>query len=688
MQLPPSRRRAAAWLLGAFSATALGACGGDDPPGVDATPAFTVAFDLDGTLAEDTYFDFPFPSDLRLTADGRLDLEGFPNRRNIPVVTGLIESAATHVGAPVSPITYFRFTQPTPAYSVDDMQADVLPATVDAPAWIVDVDPDSPERGRLYPSMAVSFAPDAFAPANLVAVATRPGVVLLPDTTYAVVLTRDFAPGAEVPADFATLASGGELTGARGAGAKAVYQPLWDTLPMLGKTADDILVASVFTTGDVVATMKARSEAIRTAYEAEITDLEVDPDDGASQDGFCEVLGTMTMPFFQRGTAPYNTDGDFEFDGNDVPVAQGTLDIPFSITLPAGEMPAGGWPLVQFFHGSGGRSTDLSNSGPSTQVSGPQVGYGPGYVLARYGIAGASMAMPVNPERLPGASDTAYLNLSNLAAFPFTFQEGVYEARLFLDELVDLQIDPATVASCPGLSLPAGESAHHFNNDQLLGMGHSMGGMYTNLDGAVEERFGALVPTGAGGFWNQMILLTQVINDTPGLLSTIFGTDPSALSFAYPPLALLGIGWEIAEPGAFVPRLARRPLPGMPVHDIYTPVGINDVYFPNPVFDSMHTAYGNQQAGTIVWPEMQESMALEGWDGLASYPVTGNRPGPDGNNHTRVVVQYPEDGIVDGHQIYRQYEAVKRQYGCFFRTFLDNGVATVPDEGTLDDPCQ
>ena len=186
--------------LGGMAIVVGAGCGGEDGP-----TGPTVAFDLDGALADDTFYDFPFPSDLRLTAEGKLDLAGFPNDRNLAVLQALIDSAALHVGAPVSPITYFRFTAPTPSYSVANMIDDVIPADPESPAWILDIDPASDARGTLYPSMAVSFNVDDYAPANLVAVATRPGIVLLPNTLYAVVLTRDFAPEHVPPQGFADL---------------------------------------------------------------------------------------------------------------------------------------------------------------------------------------------------------------------------------------------------------------------------------------------------------------------------------------------------------------------------------------------------------------------------------------------------------------------------------------------------
>jgi hypothetical protein len=87
--------------------------------------------------------------------------------------------------------------------------------------------------------------------------------------------------------------------------------------------------------------------------------------------------------------------------------------------------------------------------------------------------------------------------------------------------------------------------------------------------------------------------------------------------------------------------------------------------------------------GTPVWSTMQPALALEHLDGLLTYPVHGNRGAT-----TNVVVQYMGDGIIDPHYIYRQLPAVKHQYACFLRTFLDTGTAVVVAPGAIDDPCQ
>jgi hypothetical protein len=646
----------------------LAACGDDEPGDVGGK---TVYFDLEGSIAEaDTYWNLPFPSDLRLDANNVPDMTGFPNPRKVPILESLISVAGDRRGWPTMPTAYVRFTEDVPARDVTE----VIPPDSDA-VMLIDIDPDSPEVGTTFPIVASTLPVDGYTPTGMVALAPRPGVVLRPNTTYAYVVRSAFAPGFAAPSSFAALVDGKQPAGARGAAAADLYAPLWPALEAKGIDKGDVLVATVFTTSDEIARAQARSEAVRNAYSPTIEGLALSG--GDTYDGFCVLRGTITMPQFQKGTQPFDTEGRFVVDANDVPMKQGEMSVPVTITIPKGTMPANGWPLYQFFHGSGGVSTGLVDLGySSTSADMPEAGKGPGYVVARHGIAAASAAMPVNPERLPGAKDTAYLNINNLSAFPYVFQQGVIEQRLFLDALLELEIPAATLAGC------GDDVTHKFDATKLTAGGQSMGGMYTNMVGAVEPRFGALVPTGAGGFWNLMILDTATVPGAKSILATALGADETTISFVHPALNTMALGWEIAEPMAYMARLGRRPLPGATARHVYEPAAADDEYFPINIYDAAALAYGNEQAGTNVWPSMQAALAVDGLDGLITYPVKGNRDGK-----TRVVVQFAGDGIINSHYIYRQLEAVKHQYGCFLASYLRDGVPTVPAPGALTDPC-
>jgi len=639
-----------------LSVTGLLALAGLAATACDDDVGNTVYFDVGNTDSAETFWNAPFPADSRLDANGAPDIAAFPNPRNVPILSSLLSLVSGRRGWPLMSAAYFRFTAAPPTHNLDIVYAG-------GPAWLLDIDPSSDEKGTTYPVVIKTLANDPYAPDFLVAVAPRPGIVLRPSTMYAYVLTKDFAPGFSPPEKLAST-----------------YPMLASSLGDAGINMSDVLVATVFTTGDETARIRARSEAIRAAFEPTLTAPTLVG--GDTYKGFCRLSATITVPQFQTGTAPFDSDGLFVLDDNDVPMKQSELTIPVVITLPKQAMPTGGWPLYQFFHGSGGVSSGLVDLGAATtpeDISTP--GEGPGFVVATQGIAAASAAMPVNPERVVNASDYAYLNINNLSAFPQTFQQGVFEQRLLLDALLALRIPDSALAGCTGITTTGGD--HFFNPTKLVAGGQSMGGMYTNMVASVEERYGALVPTGAGGFWNLMILEASVVPGARALLGTALGVDDEQLTFVHPALDSIALAWEAAEPITAMSRLAHRPLPGFPARHIYEPVGKDDENFPPGIFDAAALAYGNEQAGPQPWGSMQDALQLADLGGIVSYPVTANRDG-----RTQVVVQFEGDGIVDSHYIYRQLETVKHQYSCFLGSYIRDGVPTVPPPNVLAHPCQ
>lgn len=657
------------------------ACGNGDGDDDDSTVAL---FDLEGALdTPATFFDFPYPSDLRLTADGAPNLTGFPNPKGIALLEDLLTVARDRVGYPVMPIAYVQFTGPL----APRVQTDVIPADPSSPILLVDL-----EQQSLIPVVARTLTIDDYLRNPTLGVAPVPGFVLRGDRSYAYVVMRSLGDEAGdplgVPAALEALASGDTPTGPRGNAARALYDPLWSALGELGIASSDVAAATVFTTGDAVADLAELSDALLAEYSVTIDDLAVDPDDGADHDRYCELHGTVSYPQFQRGEPPFDDEGLFEIGTDRLPIVQRQETAKVVITIPNEQMPDAGYPLMIYFHGSGGIAETLVDRGRRpTAADLPAKGEGPGYVVAEHGIAGAASSLPLSPDRLPGAGSYEYLNFSNLAAFRDTFRQGVIEQRLLIEALRTLAIEPATLAGCTGPSLPAGATAYSFDPAQLVASGQSMGGMYTNLVTPVEPRIRAAVPTGAGGFWGYFILQTELIPGTLELLAVIIGTPFDELTFMHPVLAILETGWESAEPFAFMPRLARRPLPGHPVRPIYQPVGLDDVYFSTPIYDAAAIAYGHQQAGDEVWNTMQPVLALAGLDGILDYDIVDNLTSETGVPYTGVAVQYADDGIDDAHYIYAQLDDVKYQYGCFFRSFLATGAGKVPDPAPLGTPC-
>ncbi len=672
----------------------LASCGGSPPaaaPDMASAPAGTTAiFDLSADLTSpDHFYDFPYPSDLRLTADGAPDLRGFPNPRPLALIEGLRGEAMQRKGFPVVPVAWFRFSGPIPAHDSETL----VPADPSSPILLLDVDPASPERGRLFPTVAHTAPGDDFLPDNVLSVAPRPGFVLHPGRKYAFVIQRSLndANGQllAVPPQLDQLRRMEAPAGAQGAAAVALFAPLWSALPLAKVDPANVAAATVFTPGDVVADTAALTTALVGKYQVTVTDLKR-ADDDLDNDRFCKLVGKVVYPQFQKGTPPFNTEGLFDFSDGGLPAKQRDEAAPVVITLPKAPMPQAGYPLLVYFHGSGGLSSQAADFGATPAPGGvPTPGKGPAYVHAANGIAVAASALPVNPERLPGAGETAYLNLENLPAFRDTFRQGVIEQRLFIAALSGLTIAPEALGGCTGPSLPGGATAYRFDLGKLVAQGQSMGGMYTNLVSAVEPKVRIAVPTGAGGYWSYFILKTSLL---PGVakeiafLLNVYNAD-APLTFLHPALHLVQTAWEPSDPFVYMPRLARRPLPNHPVRPIYEPVGKGDEYFPTVLYDAIALSYGHQEAGDVVWPTMQQGLALDHLDGILPYPVRANRPSEAGGNYTAAVMQYMGDGIEDPHAIYRQLDSVKYQYGCFVSTFLKTGTAVIPAPAPLGTPC-
>jgi hypothetical protein len=643
------------------------------------SPAATTKFDAAARFdAPGAFFDFPYPSDLRLTAQGTPDVAGFPDP-GVPVLPGLKAAASERQGFPVVPVGYFRFTAKLAPRDPEVTIAD----GANAPILLVDVDPASPERGKTFPVVAGTPNPDPYVPEFLLAIAARPGIVLAPHRKYAFVVTRKVgleAGGDASPPDaLAALAKDGP-------GADpihALYAPLWETLDTIAVPRTDVVGATVFTTGDVVADTAALGDRVLAKYKPALEGFTYAPDTTGTLGTMCHVRATITLPQFQKGQPLYSTEGLFEMGPDGVPVEQRQEKIPVSIAIPRQAMPAAGYPLVIYFHGSGGTSSQFVDGGIPAEPD----PHWPGPILAGHGFAVAGSALPISPERVPGAQDIDYINVNNVVATRDTFRQGVIESRLLIDALGRAEIPASVLTGCAGPTLPQGATGFRFDITNVHAQGQSMGGMYTNLVSAVEPRIKLSVPTGAGGYWTYFLLHTTKIPGAAGLVALLLKT-PEPLTFVHPAMHLIETALEPIDPMVSMPRLAKRPLDGHPVRPIYEPVGKDDSYFPTVVYDAMVLAYGHPRAGDEVWPSMGEAMSLIGTQTPVPYPVKLDATSIGGKPYTGVVVQSPGDGVHDSHGIYRRVDGIIHQYECFHTTFRDDGVATVPAPAAIGAPCE
>lgn len=638
-------------------------------------PGTAVVFEASADTTDPAaFFDQPWPLDTRRTADGHPDYAGLPVG-DTPSATQLLSLLEAARDFSQVPTVVFRFDGPLSSRGLADG-----PAALSA-AFFVDVDPSSPGFGAVVPAFVGTPPADVYTPDHALVLQPVHGFVLSPATVWAAVVTREVVDEAGVE-----LGVPAEVrAGLRGAGELArALAPLADAVAAgaLVVNVDDIAAATVFSTDDVVADTRALTDAVRAEVVPVLEGFEVAPGDGASHPRFCEVHATIDLPQYQRGEPPFDADGTFVWDGTSLPPVQRTETVPVVLTLPLDEMPADGWPVVVYAHGSGGAFDQVVDRGPILEPDGaPVPGEGPAHVLAGRGIAAVGMGQLLGESREGGNDGRGYLNLANLRSYRDTWRQGMIEGRLLFDALTDVAIAPDVVAACADLSLPDGSDFHVLNIDELGMMGQSAGGHLTMELTALDERVQAAVPTGAGGYWTLVMTLSPRQGVPPEVTAVALGTDvtPDAL---HPGMALLQHAWEAADPLVYAPRMSAAPLPGRAPVDVYLPMGLDDGYFPEPIFDAMALAADLDRAGPALRDETDARLELGGRQIGLGYPVQENRDG-----WTGAAVWWPPDGLADSHGVFAQYEGIKHQYGCFFRTRFDTGRATLVEPGAELDPC-
>ena len=267
-----------------------------------------------GFHAQDHFYDVPYPSDLRLTAQGTPDLTGIPYPSFLTTIAGLVQVAMSTPASRSCPSPYLRLRRGAPR---------ARPVAGHRRGQELD-DPPRRRRPRVEharrarPDGRVTPPSDGWVPDNLLAIAQRPGFVLHPMRKYAFVVMKALGDANKKPlgspAALEDLKAGKAPAGAKGAAALALDPPLWDTLKMMGVDASGVAAATVFTTGDVVAETADLASKLAAKYTITIDGLAYNAANGAIQNRYCELLATVTYPQFQQGTPPFDT-GSFAAAG-------------------------------------------------------------------------------------------------------------------------------------------------------------------------------------------------------------------------------------------------------------------------------------------------------------------------------------------------------------------------------------
>ncbi|MDX2170539.1 MAG: hypothetical protein SF182_25930 [Deltaproteobacteria bacterium] len=207
----------------------------------------------------------PFPSDLYRDASGAVRIGALPVEVEKPLHAAMRDLLQTRDGFCATCNVYFALDgalDPTtlPAGDVADPADAVL---------LVDVDPSSPERGRLFPLRS-----EWDATRGRLAIRPRAGIALHRNRRYAALLTTglraaDGAPLAASDTFRLTRRRGGAATESV-AHARAVLAPAFDELERLGIGRTRIVALAAFTTEDVTADVLGARAAVQADPPLEV----------------------------------------------------------------------------------------------------------------------------------------------------------------------------------------------------------------------------------------------------------------------------------------------------------------------------------------------------------------------------------------------------------------------------------
>lgn len=559
------------------------------------------------------FFASPWPSDSRVT-DGDPDMQNFPNPAENPLITQFLDEVKKLNG----------FGTNSPIYIPLDSKPDfaVLPDEVDSldedsPIHIIDVDPTSPYRGERIPwRWYFQETQTSWQPAHLFAIAPTWGFALRPNTTYAVVISTAFVVPDQQVVDSLENNTDDIIPH---------FQDTIETWEYLEYNTDDIAFITTFTTQNPLQDLISIAQRIDT----EISTPPLNPDVQFAMEGNgCTMYdGEILLPLWQYGEKPYaRYGGGFAYDEDGRPRVFSWDRAYFRISVPNGDMPADGWPVAIYSHGTGGDYSIFADNTGELE---------PATIFAKAGILGIGISQPLHAERGTGADPELYsFNYLNPSSARTMFRQGAAD-QIYLAKLLSSRVHHFT--------LPDREI--HTNPNNIQYVGHSHGGEVGALALPFLGKYiHSAVLSGAGG-----ALSITLMERTEGagvdiqqlLSSAIVLSENETLSPFHPAIALVQMLAEVTDPLNYARYWFHDPAywEQYPVSVMMTQ-GLQDIYTPPASIEILAAAAKIPIVGTIqVENPAHQILGLPNKNS-----VQGNLLAFDDTKITGGLVQFPEDG--------------------------------------------
>jgi hypothetical protein len=622
------------------------------------------------------FYRLPFPNDIRMK-NGHPDLTGHPTPGPEllgfdPVDRYLRAIEAENDGFSTYPTVFFRFNVPV---SLVGMPIDT-DGGVDPGVDFIDVTKGDPEygtnRGR---SWTLSGGRGKYICENYLGVRVGRGEPLKPGHTYAVIIRWvNFDPNGGPVAqgeDFAAMLAPAPPSDPVLAAAYVKYQPLREYLITKSILPDTVANAAVFTVGHVRTEIENVTKAVAPLATPVATGwvkcgagTSPCPDvtgtracDAAPDPAFDELQALVPLPIFQSGTAPYLNPGDGGGINIATPTVVRTENVCVSLTVPKGvAMPAAGWPLVIYAHGTGGSyrshitdgvakalaSVSASNTVPIAVLGIDQVEHGP-----RRGMSTQS------PDKL-------FFNFANPHAARDNAIQGAADQMSLAKLAATLDI---TNTGLTGAQVKIDPSA-------IMFWGHSQGATEGALSAPSTDQLAGVLFSGEGAsLMDALLTKTSPVNIAAALpyaLSDVNIGAPNQLPGAafHPVLSLIQTYMDPADPLNYAALIAPAASGGHHVFQVY---GLNDSFSP-PITEATYAAAAH--LGVVMHdPALDVPDVLRDPKEESATPLKANV----GMRLTAVVREYQPMGY-DGHFV--AYHNTTAQHDIYrFLDDLAKGIA-------------
>jgi hypothetical protein len=608
------------------------------------------------------FYRLPFPNDVRLK-NGKLDLSGHPTPGSAVLGFDVVDRylrdlEANADGFGAWPTITLRFSG-----SVDfgSLKADGVVRFVDLDAQMGQ--PTDLGYGWIAGTARTKYVCDDW-------MALRPSFAspLAPGHRHAMFVTTaaKTAQNAAVArdADFDAVMAATAPADPALAAAHAAYAPFRTWLAAKSIDPSTILVAAVFTVGHPERTASRMPAAIAAAAPP-VASSWVRCGDGPSpcpqatgdracgtpDPAFDELHAQVTLPIFQKGSAPYlepKDGGDVEraMDGTPLPIR--TESVCLSLTVPKGApMPAQGWPLAIFAHGTGGTFRSHVTGGVAKRLSAVDDGQGGTIRMAVLGID--------QPEHGPrrGTSllspDTLFYNFANPGAARGNVLQGA------LDQLALVRLAKGLV-----LAPQASPTGAEIRFSRIVFWGHSQGATEGSLSIPYGDDVPAVVLSGQGASLVDALLGKSKPVNVAAALPIIL--EDLGVGPYHPVLALLQNALDPADPLHHARALVVSPPQTVTGRNVLMPFAQGDAY--SPVTTQLEYALAAQLgvAQTAAGVTMPDGT-------LATMPPSAVPAGPNkiikGISLSAFVREYAPPPMIDGHFVAFESAAAKADVDHF-----------------------